>query len=522
MNEYRRHISRLFAVIVMAAPGAVLAQSIESLVMPGDVAKAHVEIETECNACHKRFDRAAQRQLCLDCHEDVAADLSTAAGFHGKSPTVGDEQCSVCHTDHEGRKADIVGLDPVSFDHAFTDFELSGKHGEAECGACHAAAEKHRDAPAECFDCHAEDDVHRGFLGEDCASCHVPAGWEDVEFDHEVTGYSLIGKHLDAECLDCHADETHQNTPTTCFGCHADNDVHEGRSGEQCDNCHNPLGWDDTSFDHARDTTFDLIGRHAELVCGDCHSDEPFGDNLQTGCVSCHREDDEHKGHNGDDCNGCHSSERWDHIRFDHDRDTNFLLLGAHVEVGCVDCHVEPVFEQSPGDQCNSCHLDDDPHKGSLGEQCADCHEQGAWDPAPFFDHSLTKFPLLGEHANAECEACHETHAFAETDSACGSCHLEDDVHGDSFDDNCGYCHNPVAWDLWLFDHNTQTEYELRGAHTDVSCADCHRQPLSSLKHEAHRCGDCHRNDDIHDGEFGFDCGRCHDVSSFKDVRSLQ
>jgi hypothetical protein len=75
---------------------------------------------------------------------------------------------------------------------------------------------------------------------------------------------------------------------------------------------------------------------------------------------------------------------------------------------------------------------------------------------------------------------------------------------------------------LWLFDHNSQTEFVLDGAHVEVACDNCHRSSLASMQNIGNSCGDCHRTDDVHDSEFGVDCGRCHTENSFTEVRSLQ
>ena len=498
------------------------AQSIETLVMPGDVIEGHAELESECSSCHVSFNRAGQDALCRDCHEDVSDDLESGRGFHGKSDDVSGKRCASCHTDHEGRKADILNLDEAGFDHRFTDFELQGKHSEAACDGCHAPVAKHRDTPVDCVDCHQEDDVHQNFLGDACADCHNPNDWLEVEFDHDVTGYPLVGKHIENACTDCHADQTHQNTPVTCYGCHAEDDSHGGRSGDKCENCHNPSSWTDTSFDHASNTDFPLEFKHATLSCTDCHSEDPFDDVMDMACASCHIEDDAHNGHRGTDCGACHASEAWDKPTFDHDRATDFPLNGSHRTAACNDCHVNPVFDSSPGSDCISCHREDEPHEGLLGEQCADCHTETEWADAPFFYHDLTDFPLLGEHANIECDDCHQSQRFADTGNACVDCHLEDDNHDGVFESDCESCHNPVAWDLWLFDHNVQTNFELNGAHTDVTCESCHRGSLAAMRKTGDRCGDCHQSDDVHDGEFGPDCGRCHSDSSFRDVRSLQ
>lgn len=512
----------ILAMLACTIMQTVNAQNVESLVMPGPVARAHADVESDCSSCHKRFSRGKQRALCLDCHEDVAEDINHETGFHGRFPDVQTSKCASCHADHEGRDADILGLNESTFDHAFTDFELLGKHLDALCADCHEPAEKYRDVSGGCVDCHREDDAHKNSLGTECGVCHKSTGWEDAEFDHDVTEFSLVGHHLETDCLDCHEDPTYLGAPTDCYSCHKEDDAHDGRSGNECGNCHSPVDWDDTSFDHGRDTEFPLEGSHGELTCNDCHSEDPFADEMDRACVACHLEDDDHEGHNGRECESCHSAVTWDDITFDHDRDTDYALNGAHEDAACNDCHVEPIFEKKLKSACNACHVDDDVHKGAQGDQCQDCHNETSWKEAPFFSHDLTQFPLLGEHDNVECEDCHDSQVFTDAETDCVACHREDDAHRGNLEDNCGTCHNPVAWDLWLFDHNTQTDFLLDGAHVEVACDDCHRSPLAAMRNSGDNCGGCHRNDDVHDGEFGPDCGRCHSDRSFKDVRSLQ
>jgi hypothetical protein len=499
------------------------AQDIESLVMPGELVTGHADLESECSSCHKMFDKKGQRQLCLDCHEDVAEDVAQNRGFHGQRVEVQTDQCSSCHDEHHGRDAPIVILDEATFDHRFTDFELTGSHKEADCEGCHAPDLKRREAPSTCVGCHKDDEPHQDRMGTDCTTCHQPTEWLEAKFDHTTTDYPLLGKHLEAACLDCHEDRTFPDPPTTCFGCHEEDDAHDGRSGNDCALCHNPSDWHDSSFDHSRDTDFDLLGRHAELICADCHSENPFEDEMDKSCVSCHLEDDAHEMHRGDQCDTCHSSSvAWDKPIFDHDRDTEYKLLGGHKLVACNDCHVEPIFEVELTTTCESCHLDDDVHKQSLGTQCENCHTEVNWQDPLFFDHDLCPFPLLGAHDEAECENCHETQEYRDTVTTCVTCHAEDDPHGGNFDDQCGACHNPVAWDIWTFDHDLQTDFPLTGAHVNVACDDCHRSSLAKMKSTNGSCGDCHRSNDVHDGEFGPDCGRCHSADSFTEVRSIQ
>ena len=519
----RRHtvigVAMVFAAVTSAGSSA---QEIETLVMPGEVIAGHADLEEECSSCHKMFDKGAQRELCMDCHEDVASDVQSAAGYHGLHPDASDVQCASCHTDHEGRDADIVVIVESDFDHTVTDFELLGKHLENECEDCHVGGDKHRDAPGECVACHEDDEPHNGTMGNDCATCHEETEWQNVEFDHSTTDYTLIGKHLEADCLGCHEDHTFQAAPTECYACHAEDDAHDGRSGQQCESCHNPTDWHDSSFEHSRDTDFPLEGTHSTLACGDCHSEDPFEDDMDKSCVSCHLDDDHHNGNNGEQCDSCHQPTEWTKPHFDHDVETDYRILGAHREVECVDCHVDPVFEVQLGTDCGSCHLDDDPHEGTASMACEGCHTEVNWQDPVYFDHDLTRFPLHGMHTENECDSCHVNKAFAETDRDCVACHLDDDPHRGNFQESCEACHNPVAWDIWTFDHDVQTGFPLQGAHVDVACDACHRSSLEKMTLLDGTCRDCHRADDPHDGEFGPDCGRCHTSQSFKEVRSLQ
>jgi len=519
----RKAVALVFFVVMFSLlPADYTHAQIETLVMPGKVIEGHADVETECKSCHVKFERSKQRDLCMDCHEFVAADIIRQSGFHGLSPDAKQKECSHCHTEHEGRDADIVGLDETSFDHEVTDFRLQGKHTEAACADCHEDSKKHREAPSTCYACHEDDNVHGETMGTECADCHTPNAWIEVTFDHDATGYPLIGNHATAACLGCHADQTFKGTPTGCYDCHAKDDAHDGRSGTECGTCHSPTGWLDTSFDHTRDTEFPLTGHHASLTCDDCHSDDPFSDQLETTCYSCHSENDNHEGHFGRGCDTCHGTNEWAQIFFDHDRDTDYDLHGAHTGLECTACHIEPVFEVALLTGCNDCHAEDDPHEGTQGNSCTDCHNETSWKESVFFDHDLTRFPLLGKHAETECLECHESQRFTDAPSDCVSCHADDDRHEGRFADSCGRCHNPVDWKQWRFDHDAMTDFPLVGAHADVACESCHRRSLDMQMQLGNRCSDCHRADDVHNGEFGFDCGRCHSTNSFEEVERIR
>ena len=115
------------AFVLLAAPAH--SNPLEKLLMPGELSLAHSDVESDCGSCHDRSDKSRQRQLCLACHEEVAADVASKAGFHGRAAARA--QCHACHAEHKGRAADIVGLSPEAFDHARTDFALAGAHQAA-------------------------------------------------------------------------------------------------------------------------------------------------------------------------------------------------------------------------------------------------------------------------------------------------------------------------------------------------------------------------------------------------------
>jgi hypothetical protein len=503
------------------AAGVAQAQTvIERLVSPGPLSTPHANLEGRCNACHEAFDRSAQSELCASCHRSVAADRAAHTGFHGRDSRAASQACRSCHTDHEGRGADIVGLERRSFNHTVTDYPLRGAHVRVACASCHVAGRRHRDAPTACVDCHRADEPHRGRLGVRCSSCHNEDAWRSVRFDHSETRFPLSGAHLATRCTACHANERYDGTPTTCVSCHREDDAHRGGLGADCSACHTPAGWRSARFNHAR-TGFPLRGRHAAIECRTCHA-RPAGQvRLASDCASCHRDDDAraHQGRNGAACQECHSESEWRTTTFDHARATRFPLRGAHARAACASCHVRPAREVRLDVACASCHRDDDAHAGQEGAQCGDCHGETSWTQSVRFDHGIGAFPLIGAHAQAECSACHATPRFRDAPTACVECHQDDDRHQTRLGRDCATCHVPVAWANWAFDHDTQTEYRLTGAHVGLQCEACHTASSRDGISQSSACIACHRADDVHRGEFGSECGRCHTTESFSEPR---
>jgi hypothetical protein len=403
---------------------------------------------------------------------------------------------------------------------------LHDSHQEAECDDCHGDEQpSFHAAETECVSCHIEDDQHMGNLGEDCAACHRETTWDDAFYDHELSsGYALTGAHETVACIGCHIGEQYEETPETCIGCHQEDDSHMGENGTECADCHTTQNWEETTFDHFARTEFALIDSHSGLTCESCHEGNKFEVETPDQCVGCHLEDDAHDGINGAECQDCHRETEWLDVRFDHALDAEFPLNGAHADIECSSCHVEPVADALPATTCIGCHEDDDPHEMQLGDDCSRCHAELTWEDDIRFDHDLTLFPLLGSHREVVCDDCHETHAFLDAPEQCVDCHLEDDVHERRFAANCEQCHTPVDWLAWQFDHNTATDFPLDGAHRGLDCHGCHRDPVAETAaiELSDRCVDCHRSEDVHRGEFGNNCIQCHRTTSFADLRELQ
>lgn len=503
------------AMVMMTLP--VHAGSLEKLLMPGELASAHADIENSCGGCHDRTDKTRQRALCLGCHDHaaVAADINAGHGFHGRAARKA--QCNACHTEHKGREADIIHFDAGSFDHNRTDFALAGAHVTVACDSCHKTGKKFRDTPKLCVDCHRDDDVHRDKLGTDCAQCHEQNAFKPVKFDHAKTRFPLTNGHGKVACAACHRDPGFKDAPMRCVDCHAAEDVHRGSRGVDCAACHGTVEWKQFRYDHAKSANYPLEGKHASIACNVCHRSGDLKAPVPKECNGCHAVADRHAGRFGIACADCHGHQEWVVHDYDHSQHTEskFVLRGAHEKLDCHSCHTGVLKQQQIAKDCYGCHAGDDVHATSMGRECQSCHKENGWRDEVRFDHDLAKFPLVGLHIGVPCGECHATRAYREAPAQCFACHRAKDVHEARLGEQCEACHNANGWDFWLFDHGRQTEFALAGAHARLGCRDCHREPT----HDAalpKDCLACHYRDDTHDGRFGRDCGRCHGADSFR------
>jgi hypothetical protein len=508
----------LLTSIAVLTGTAARAVTVETLLMPGKVTKAHAKIESECSKCHDRSDRTAQSRLCVDCHKEIGADQRDKRGFHGRMANAGAGECRACHSEHGGRDSDIVQLDTTQFDHRRTDFALEGAHRTLVCASCHKTGEAWSKVATTCGVCHKSRDVHQGQLGQNCADCHNAASWSGARFDHGKTAFALTGAHAERACNSCHVGGHYKGAPKTCIGCHATDDAHRGSRGDNCGNCHTTSDWKTAKYDHKKETGFALLDVHGKLDCSTCHRSGNLKDKLPKDCHGCHRADDSHAGRLGGNCEDCHGNEHWKPADYDHTVRAKFELVGAHAKLGCHVCHSASVATQKLKTDCASCHRALDPHGGRLKGQCDRCHGQDGWRSGIVFDHALSQFPLLGLHAVVACSQCHRTLDFARAETTCAGCHARDDVHKGNLGPKCDDCHSPNGWALWEFDH-AKTGFALSGAHRKVQCANCHRRPPDKEKLSSD-CASCHQQNDVHAGQFGRNCQRCHTTVTFRGGRA--
>ncbi len=272
-----------------------------------------------------------------------------------------------------------------------------------------------------------------------------------------------------------------------------------------------------------------VIEGHAnvETDCKSCHA--RFKKSAQNAlCLDCHKDVAkdvaQKQGYHGrlteQECRVCHTEHKGrtmniaplDEKSFDH-KLTDFMLKGGHAnaKVSCRDCHKPKVkFRDAPSD-CFACHKKDDKHKGSLGTQCADCHQESDWKKT-LFDHSKTKFPLTGKHRDVICKDCHADPKFKGAPTACVACHKKNDEHQGKFGAKCESCHNDREWKMIIFNHDKDTKYPLRGKHSLAKCTLCHTGFLYKEKLR-NVCVACHKPDDDkkgHKGRFGEKCESCH------------
>ena len=243
---------------------------------------------------------------------------------------------------------------------------------------------------------------------DNCQKCHEP------------------GKRVTAQkCLECHKPiaeriaarkGVHREAGNDCISCHVE---------------HAGVGADTRRistkiFDHAKETGFDLVGKHVRVECASC--------------ATCHPVTVAFK----------ETQKLFDHAK------TAYPLTGAHMRAACEKCHVAKAYKGVKFASCADCHKD--PHAKPLGT-CVTCHVTESFKARPplqqaKFDHAKTGYALVGRHAAVACASCHVKPAtkvhlkFAR----CADCHQ--DVHKGVFKTlDCSSCHKETGFKGGSFDH---------------------------------------------------------------------
>jgi hypothetical protein len=257
-------------------------------------------VTTKCTDCHKSTNYKEAPKDCYSCHKKDDKHEATLG-----------TKCETCHNEREWKNV-------TRFDHDKTRFKLRNAHAmkKVECKSCHIDLKHYRDTPMECYACHKKDDKHEGQQGRKCESCHGDRDWKTTTFDHGLTRFPLLGKHVKVECKECHKSPRFKDAKIACVACHLKDDTHKKTLGPACEQCHNARTWKAWDFDHDKRTKYVLDGKHKGVACKACHV-QPMEDKVtaSTRCIACHAKNDVHDGSYGRQCEVCHVTSSFRTIR---------------------------------------------------------------------------------------------------------------------------------------------------------------------------------------------------------------
>lgn len=208
----------------------------------------------DCRSCHVAGYKNTST-ACAACHlpdYNSAADPNHAAsGFS--------TDCRMCHSLNPGWA-------PASFDHAGTNYQLTGAHQtiKNQCRSCHSGG--FTNTPTNCYECHTDDynnttnpDHRSSNFSLLCETCHSQNAWKPSTFNHDAQYFPVYsGRHKNQwtgcgggsgdgagchtvssnyavfSCLHCHEhrkskmDDEHDDVSgynynsQACFSCHPD------------------------------------------------------------------------------------------------------------------------------------------------------------------------------------------------------------------------------------------------------------------------------------------------------------
>jgi hypothetical protein len=271
---------------------------------------AHATVQ--CDECHKQAATGiflGLRTACDSCHlKDWQNTTNPAHASAG--PAFASGNCQGCHKFDSWLGA--------TFDHSATGFLLTNGHANVPCASCHINNNYNLQiAPTACgtAGCHlttwqqTNNPVHStagpAFALANCSSCHTTLGWDSASFNHNSTGFPLVGTHATTPCAQCHVNNNYTLTTADCMSCHTTdwnktqtiggsvpNHVTAGfpSTAAACSTCHTITKWSDGKFDHSA-TGFLLTNGHANVQCALCHINGNYSLTIQPmdcGNSQCH------------------------------------------------------------------------------------------------------------------------------------------------------------------------------------------------------------------------------------------
>jgi cytochrome b subunit of formate dehydrogenase len=471
------------------------AKKFAASINPNDLSTRHRlgPLAESCTKCHDYTGEIPDAN-CEQCHVDIKDRRAKLTGYHGTFK--GD--CRNCHKEHPGATNSIIPPFREKFYHDLTSYKLAGKHTKLECDECHK-------------------------------KLHPP-----VDTSKPITGGIYYLGLKSEHCLDCHRD------------------LHNGQFAAACEKCHTSNSWTgkELNFSHDKNSSFQLVGKHATVECVKCHKPNPPGAALGTAqfkglshdCTGCH--EDPHRKQFKAGCETCHTTSSWkkETLKFDHNKDSKYPLVARHAEVACEKCHVpksptEPLASAEfigLKTECADCHQD--PHQGQFERNCTRCHPTPThWTgkDLKFAHNQDSQFHLDGKHTTVECVKCHKPEPpggklssakFKGLGITCADCHQV--KHPEEYGATCVSCH---AIDRWIktrpgVDHILKHEIhgeQLIEKHLSAKCSACHNPArlavLGAPGRTQFECVTCHKaNEDPHKGTLGADCSKCHRADAWK------